>query len=87
MDIDPSAEIAVNKSKTVVNVTAGNEGGENIIKDFERESLNKTAETFVATLAAFALPIVIYLAGASFMQWLCWGVSGNKEILRHLSGM
>ena len=41
----------------------------------------------VATLAAFALPIVIYLAGAEFMQWLCWGVSGNKEILRSLSGM
>lgn len=41
----------------------------------------------VATLAAFALPIVIYLAGASFMQWMCWGVSGNREILRHLSGM
>lgn len=41
----------------------------------------------VATLAAFALPIVIYLAGANFMQWLCWGVSGNKEILHSLSGM
>ena len=35
----------------------------------------------VITLAAFALPIVIYLAGADFMQWLCWRVSGNREIM------
>ncbi len=39
-----------------------------------------TAAT-VITLAAFALPIVIYLAGADFMQWLCWRVSGNREIM------
>ncbi len=77
--------MAVNKSETVVNVTASNECGENIIKDFERESLNKTVETFVATLAAFALPIVIYLAGAEFIAWFCWKVSGNREILRLLA--
>ena len=35
----------------------------------------------IITLAAFALPIVIYLAGADFMQWLCWRVSGNREIM------
>ena len=39
----------------------------------------------VITLAAFALPIVIYLAGADFMQWLCWRVSGNMEIMRAAS--
>ncbi len=38
----------------------------------------------VITLAAFALPIVIYLAGADFMQWLCWRVSGNREIFKLL---
>ena len=36
----------------------------------------------VITLAVFALPIVIYLAGADFMQWLCWRVSGNMELMR-----
>lgn len=44
------------------------------------KSKSPTAAT-VATLAVFALPIVIYLAGAEFMQWLCWWVSGNREIL------
>ncbi len=39
----------------------------------------------VITLAVFALPIVIYLAGADFMQWLCWRVSGNREFLNLLS--
>ena len=39
-----------------------------------------TTATVIA-LAAFALPIVIYLAGADFMQWLCWRVSGNREIM------
>ena len=42
-----------------------------------------TTATVIA-LAAFALPIVIYLAGADFMQWLCWRVSGNREVLRML---
>ena len=38
----------------------------------------------VITIAAFALPIVIYLASADFMQWLCWRVSGNREIFKLL---
>ena len=42
-----------------------------------------TTATVIA-LAAFALPIVIYLAGADFMQWLCWRVSGNREIFKLL---
>ena len=42
-----------------------------------------TTATVIA-LAAFALPIVIYLAGADFMHWLCWRVSGNREVLRML---
>lgn len=36
----------------------------------------------ITNLAAFALPIVIYLAGAEFIAWVCWAVSGNREILR-----
>lgn len=35
----------------------------------------------ILMLAIFALPIVIYLAGADFIQWLCWPISGNREIL------
>ena len=38
----------------------------------------------ILMLAVFALPIVIYLAGANFMQWLCWPISGNREVLRRL---
>lgn len=38
----------------------------------------------ILMLAIFALPIAIYLAGANFMQWLCWPISGNREILRRL---
>ncbi len=45
------------------------------------KSKSPTTATII-TLAAFALPIVIYLAGADFIQWLCWPVSGNREILR-----
>ena len=44
------------------------------------KSKSPTTATII-TLAAFALPIVIYLAGADFMQWLCWRVSGNREIM------
>ena len=44
---------------------------------------SQTTATVIA-LAAFALPIVIYLAGADFMQWLCWRVSGNREIFKLL---
>ena len=47
------------------------------------KSKSPTTATIV-TLAAFALPIVVYLAGADFMQWLCWRVSGNREILGKL---
>lgn len=39
----------------------------------------------ILTLALFALPILIYLAGANFMQWLCWPVSINREILRAIA--
>ena len=38
----------------------------------------------ILTLALFAMPIVIYLAGANFMQWLCWPISGNREIQKWL---
>ncbi len=44
------------------------------------KSKSPTTATII-TLAAFALPIVIYLAGADFMQWLCWRVSGNREMI------
>ena len=47
------------------------------------KSKSPTTATII-TLAAFALPIVIYLAGADFMQWLCWRVSGNREIFKLL---
>lgn len=36
----------------------------------------------ITTLAAFALPIVIYLAGAEFIVWVCWRVSGNREMIK-----
>lgn len=48
------------------------------------KSKSPTTATII-TLAVFALPIVIYLAGAEFMQWLCWRVSGNREILCRLA--
>lgn len=48
------------------------------------KSRSPTTATIV-TLAAFALPIVIYLAGAEFIAWVCWGVSGNRELLNFLS--
>lgn len=35
----------------------------------------------VVTLASFALPIVVYLAGANVIRWICWWVSGNREIM------
>lgn len=44
------------------------------------KSKSPTTATII-TLAAFALPIVIYLAGADFMQWLCWRISGNREMI------
>ena len=44
------------------------------------KSKSPTTATII-TLAAFALPIVVYLAGADFMQWLCWRVSGNREMI------
>lgn len=48
------------------------------------KSKSPTTATIV-TLAAFALPIVIYLVGAEFIVWLCWRVSDNREILRLVS--
>ncbi len=44
------------------------------------KSKSPTTATII-TLAVFALPIVIYLAGADFMQWLCWPISGNREMM------
>ena len=48
------------------------------------KSKSPTTATIVM-LAIFALPIVIYLVGAEFMQWLCLPISGNREILSILS--
>lgn len=48
------------------------------------KSKSPTTATTI-TLAVFCLPIVIYLAGANFMQWLCWPVSGNREMIRRLT--
>lgn len=48
------------------------------------KSKSPTTATII-TLAVFCLPIVIYLAGANFMQWLCWPVSGNREMIRRLT--
>ncbi len=44
------------------------------------------AAATVMTVCAFAAPIVIYLAGANFMQWLCWPISGNREVLLGIRG-
>lgn len=49
LDVNPSIEIAVDKSETVVNVTADNKDGESIIngQDFKGDSLSDTVETLV----------------------------------------
>lgn len=49
LDVNPSVEIAVDKSETVVNVTADNKDGESIIngQDFKGDSLSDTVETLV----------------------------------------
>lgn len=49
LDVNPSVEIAVDKSETVVDVTADNKDGESIIngKDFKGDSLSDTVETLV----------------------------------------
>ena len=49
LDVNPSVEIAVDKSETVVDVTADNEDGESIIngRDFKGDSLSDTVETLV----------------------------------------
>lgn len=49
LDVNPSVEIAVDKSETVVDVTADNEDGESIIngQDFKGDSLSDTVETLV----------------------------------------
>lgn len=49
LDVNPSVEIAVDKSETVVNVTADNRDGESIIngQDFKGDSLSDTVETLV----------------------------------------
>ncbi len=49
LDVNPSVEIAVDKSETVVDVTADNEDGESIIngRDFKGDSLSDTVTTLV----------------------------------------
>ena len=49
LDVNPSVEIAVDKSETVVDVTADNKDGESIIngQDFKGDSLSDTVETLV----------------------------------------
>lgn len=49
LDVNPSVEIAVDKSETVVNVTADNKDGESILngQDFKGDSLSDTVETLV----------------------------------------
>lgn len=49
LDVNPSVEIAVDKSETVVDVTADNEDGEKIIngQDFKGDGLGETVETLV----------------------------------------
>ncbi len=49
LDVNPSVEIAVDKSETVVDVTADNKDGDSIIngQDFKGDSLSDTVETLV----------------------------------------
>ncbi len=49
LDVNPSVEIAVDKSETVVDVTADNKDGESIIngQNFKGDSLSDTVETLV----------------------------------------
>lgn len=49
LDVNPSVEIAVDKTETVVDVTADNEDGEKIINgmDFKGNGLGETVETLV----------------------------------------
>ncbi len=49
LDVNPSVEIAVDKSETVIDVTAGNEDGEKIIDgmDFKGDGLDDTVMTLV----------------------------------------
>lgn len=49
LDVNPSVEIAVDKSETVVDVTADNKDGESILngQDFKGDSLSDTVETLV----------------------------------------
>ncbi len=49
LDVNPSVEIAVDESETVVDVTADNEDGKSIIngQDFKGDSLSETVETLV----------------------------------------
>lgn len=49
LDVNPSVEIAVDKSETVIDVTADNEDGEKIIngQDFKGDALTETVETLV----------------------------------------